>query len=137
MIKVVLDTSILISALGWKKGNPRKIFEGCLSSKYQLIESIDLIKEFLEVFQRDKFSFIAKEDKQEFITNLLKICYLIDPKTKINIIKEDTDDNIVLECAFEGKVNYIISGDPHLLKLKEFKGIKIVKPKEFLDIIGY
>src|SRR3989344_8522558 len=107
MIKVVLDTSILISALGWKKGNPRKIFEGCLSSKYQLIESMDLIKEFLEVFQRDKFSFIVEEDKQEFITNLLKICYLVDPKTKINVIQDDPDDNIILECAFEGKAKRV------------------------------
>lgn len=135
MIRVVLDTSILISALGWKKGNPRKIFEGCLSGEYQLIESMDLIKEFLEVFQRDKFSFIAGEDKQEFITNLLKICYLVDPKIKIEIIHDDPDDNIVLECASKGKASYIISGDLHLLKLKEFKGIKIVKPNEFLNIV--
>ena len=96
---------------------------------------MDLIKEFLEVFKRDKFSFIAEEDKQEFITHLLKVCYLIDPKTKINVIQDDPDDNIVLECAFEGKADYIISGDPHLLKLKEFKGIKIVKPNEFLNIV--
>ena len=44
-------------------------------------------------------------------------------------------DNIVLETALEGKADYIISGDGHLLKLKEFKGTKIVNSKEFLDLI--
>ena len=135
MIRLVLDTSTLISALGWKKGNPRKIFEDCLSGKYQLIESIDLINEFLKVFNRDKFSFISKEDKQEFIVRLFEICNLVEPKTKLNIIEDDPEDNIVLECALEGNANYIISSDPHVLKLKEFKGIKIVNPKEFLDLI--
>jgi len=134
MIRLVLDTSTLISALGWKKGNPRKIFEDCLSGKYQLIESIDLINEFLKVFNRDKFSFISKEDKQEFIVRLFEICNLVEPKTKLNIIEDDPEDNIVLECALEGNANYIISSDPHVLKLKEFKGIKIVNPKEFLDL---
>src|SRR3989344_5360634 len=124
MIRLVLDTSTLISALGWKKGNPRKIFEDCLSGKYQLIESIDLINEFLKVFNRDKFSFISKEDKQEFIVRLFEICNLVEPKTKLNIIEDDPEDNIVLECALEGNANYIISSDPHVLKLKEFKGIK-------------
>ena len=135
MIRLVLDTSTLISALGWKKGNPRKIFEDCLSGKYQLIESIDLINEFLKVFNRDKFSFISKEDKQEFIVRLFEICNLVEPKTKLNIIEDDPEDNIVLECALEGNANYIISSDPHVLKLKEFKGIKIVNPKEFLDLL--
>lgn len=133
MIRLVLDTNILISALGWKEGNPRKIFEGCLFGKYRLIESMDLIREFLDVFERDKFSFISEEDKQEFIVQLFEICDLIETKTKINIIEDDPKDNIVLECAYDGKAEYIVSGDPHLLKLKEFKGIKIITPKNFLD----
>jgi len=134
MIRLVLDTNVLISALGWKDGNPRKIFEGCISGKYQLIESIDLIREFLDVFNRNKFSFISKEDKQEFVFQLLEMCELIETRTKIKAIKEDPNDNVVLECALDGKAKYIISGDPHLLNLKEFKGIKILKASDFLDL---
>ena len=47
MTKIVLDTNTLISAIGWNKGKPRKIFEGCLSGGYNLAESPDLVKEFL------------------------------------------------------------------------------------------
>ena len=42
------------------------------------------------------------------------------------------DDNMVINCAVEGNVDYVVTQDEHLLKIKEFKGIKIVKPEEFL-----
>lgn len=50
------------------------------------------------------------------------------------IVEDDPDDNKIIECAVEGDVDYVISYNKHLLKLKEFKGIKIVKPEEFLRI---
>jgi len=59
MIKVVLDTNELISAIGWKDGKPRKILDKCIEGKYILLESVDLLKEFLKVIQRRKFSFIS------------------------------------------------------------------------------
>jgi len=135
MVNIVLDTNALISALGWKKGNPRRIFEKCLFGEYRLVESRNLIEEFTSVMKRPKFDFISEEEKQEFLIHLLQMCDLVEPKTQIEAIKEDPKDNIVLECAVEGKADFIISGDPHLLKLKEFKGIKILNPKEFLNII--
>ena len=135
MIKVVLDTNNLISALGWKEGNSRKILELCIFGKHKLIESADLIKEFISVISRPKFNFINEEEKNQFLVFLLQISTLVEPKIKLNVIKDDPKDDIVIECAVEGKVDYIISGDQHLLKLKEFKGIKIVTAKDFLEII--
>ena len=136
MTKIVLDTNNLISAIGWKKGNPRKIFEDCLFGKHNLIESPDLLREFLKVIKRPKFSFIYEEEIQTFVLNLLQMSELVEPKNKIGIIKIDPSDNIVLECAVEGKADYIISGDEHLLKLKEFRGIRIVTAAEFLKLMG-
>jgi predicted nucleic acid-binding protein len=43
---------------------------------------------------------------------------------------------MVLECAVEGEADYIISGDRHLLSLKEYKGIKILIAKEFVELIN-
>ena len=57
------------------------------------------------------------------------------PKTKFDIVKEDQYDNKFLEAAFEGDCDYLVSQDNHLLKLKEFKGIKIMSPKEFLELV--
>ena len=52
------------------------------------------------------------------------------------VIKEDRPDNKFLACAIAAQASFIISGDKHLLKLKEFQGIPIVSPREFLKIIG-
>jgi putative PIN family toxin of toxin-antitoxin system len=61
---------------------------------------------------------------------------LVHPKNKISIIKEKDDDNRILECAIEGGVQYLISGDrKHLLPLIEYKGTKILSPAEFLKLL--
>ncbi len=70
-----------------------------------------------------------------FEEELLRVATLVVPSKKIDIIKEDPDDNKVLECAIEGNVDYIISGDRHLLKLKEYSGIRIVRASWLLKIV--
>ncbi len=50
------------------------------------------------------------------------------------MIDEDPEDDKILECAFDSGVDYIISGDSHLLDLKDFKGIEILSPDEFLEV---
>jgi len=57
------------------------------------------------------------------------------PRKSLNIVR-DKKDNHVLECAVEGECEYIVSGDKDLLVLKEFQGIKIVTPREFVRILG-
>ncbi|MCK4491634.1 MAG: putative toxin-antitoxin system toxin component, PIN family [Candidatus Altiarchaeales archaeon] len=52
----------------------------------------------------------------------------------MNVIKEDSEDNRVIECALESKADYIISGDRHLLTMRRYKGIKILNAKRFLGI---
>lgn len=60
---------------------------------------------------------------------------LIEPKQKVDIIKDDSDDNKVVACATESSSQYIITYDKHLLKLKEYKEIKIITPEELVKIL--
>ncbi len=60
---------------------------------------------------------------------------IVIPSRKIHLVKEDPDDDKIIECAVEGKAGFIITNDNHLLKLKEFEGIKIIKPKDFLLLV--
>jgi hypothetical protein len=69
-----------------------------------LIESTDLLKEFLEVISRPKFSFVTEEQKSEFVTRLISHCEIVEPKRKLNIVKQDPADNKVLECAMGGEI---------------------------------
>jgi len=70
------------------------------------------------------------------VEKIISISKIVEPLEKINIIKEDPDDNKILECAKSGKVDFIVSSDNHLLKLKEFENIKIITPTTFIDIIN-
>lgn len=57
------------------------------------------------------------------------------PKEKLSVIEKDPEDNRVLECAQESKADYIVSGDVHLLGIKEYAGTKILTPNEFLELL--
>ena len=131
-MKVVLDTNILISALGWL-GNSRWIIGQIIDKKLNLAISLDILDEFHGVAARLKFEF-SEEEITDFIDSIMEVAELVVPVEKLEIIKDDPSDNKILECAIEARVDYIISGDRHLLKLKEFKGIKIVTAAQFLTI---
>ena len=120
MHKIVFDTNTLVSAVGWK-GAPRKVFDLCIDNKLKIISSNELIDEFIEVIFRPKFNFIKEDVKLTIIRAIISISDIVDPKIELNIIKDDVKDNKFLGCALEGNAKFIISGDSHLVRLKEFK----------------
>ena len=61
---------------------------------------------------------------------VLQFLTLVNPIKRIEIVKEDPEDNKIIECALESGAGYILSYDKHLLNLREFKGIKIIRPEE-------
>lgn len=56
-------------------------------------------------------------------------------KSGFKAVKEDPDDDIIVRAAYDGKADYIVSGDRHLLALKEYKGIKILTIDEMLNVL--
>ncbi|MBI3385330.1 putative toxin-antitoxin system toxin component, PIN family [Candidatus Gottesmanbacteria bacterium] len=133
MKKIVLDTNIYISALHFPQSITRKLFDSPRDSSFELVISKEIISELLGVLGI-KFEYTS--EKLDLLEELLQsFCEIIEPKKRVRIIKDDPADNKILECAWEGKADIIISGDKHLLKIKTFKGIKIMTPKEFQENI--
>lgn len=134
-MRLVVDTNIMISALGWKGVEyslMKQIFEG----KGELFFSAEILSEFQRVARRPKLGF-SQDEIEEFVVALLETGTLVVPEIKVDVIKVDPSDNIFLECAQEAKADFLVSGDIHLLRLKEFGGIKIVRAKKALeDMIG-
>ena len=114
--RIILDTNILISALGWK-GNPRMIFDRIIAGEFELILSYKQLNELLRVLNYPKFRF-TDEQKDRFVSILLEVATLVKTESEINVIKEDPSDNIILEPANEMKIDYIVSGNDHLLNLR-------------------
>lgn len=131
-LKVTFDTNIYISAIIFG-GNPRACLELAKKNQIELYTSREILFELSQKL-KEKFGW-QDGDIVEVIEGLAKFVKVVRPKTRISIIKKDPSDNKILECAFEGKVDFIISGDvKHILSLKKFGKIKIVMAKEFLDI---
>ena len=135
MLRVVLDTNVLISAIGWR-GNPRKVLTLCIEGKLNLIRTQETSKELERVFQRPKFNFISMEKKRELLQYLTLISIKVTPEENVEVIRKDPEDNKFLDCAVAGKADYIVTGDRHLLELKEHEGIKIVTPSELLNVLS-
>jgi putative PIN family toxin of toxin-antitoxin system len=130
MTRVVLDTNIYISALMFG-GLPGVLLDLGLMQAFRLVISPALLDE-LEDKLRVKFGVLA-QDAAAIRVKLQSAGDLIDPAIVLNVVTDDPDDNRVLECAVAGQADYIVSGDRHLLKLKEHAGIPILTTREFLD----
>ena len=63
------------------------------------------------------------------------LCDLVSPKLLLNAVPNNSDDNKFIECAVEGEAEYIVSRDKHLLRIREYKGIRIIDDGEFIAII--
>jgi putative PIN family toxin of toxin-antitoxin system len=91
-----------------------------------------VVSEYFEVLNRSKFGL-----KQETIDRIINYIYqfseFVVPEEKIRFIADDPKDDKFLEAAIAGKVDFILSGDKHLLDLKEFRSIPIITGREFLD----
>lgn len=135
MKKVVLDTNTIISGIFWD-GNEARVIEEAENKKVQLFISTKLLQELEGVLKREKFTrkLEGKESTvEQAVAKIALIAILIEPAKKINIIKDDPDDNLVLECAVTARADLIISGDKHLLKLQRYSGIDIMSARDFLS----
>ena len=131
MLRVVLDTNVLISAVLFG-GKPRQVLEKAIRGEIRLCISEPILEELKGVLQRPKFGYSA-EMIQVILTELAAISDFVEAAKSINIVLEDSQDNRILECAVEAKANYIVTGDSHLLKLSRYQNIEILNAVAFLE----
>ncbi len=133
-IAVVMDTNVVVSAAISKDGNPATIFEMLLLGEIQNYTTQKIIDEIKEVLQRPRIKKILNDaDCQFIISTFEKFSEKVDNVPEIKVISEDPDDDKFLACATGAGATYIISGDEHLQRLKQFQDITIVSPAEFLE----
>lgn len=134
-MKITIDTNVLISSTFWF-GDSNKILEKVENQEVELVLSREIIEEFSKVLEYKEIKDKIKNKNLEMkrtIEKIISLSTLVEPTSKFNVIKDDPSDNIILECAVEGKVDFMVTQDKDLLRLKEFKGIRIITPEEFLD----
>lgn len=129
--RLVLDTNVLVSALGWE-GPERRLYRACLSGALHLCSSMPLLDELIRVMSYPKLGF-SVQDQQAMIQDILRIGYFPSDLPAVQVIREDPADDRVLACALACGADWIVTGDDHLLRLETFRGIPILRAAVLLQ----
>src|SRR4030066_2426023 len=111
MVRVVIDTNVLVSALTYN-GKPRRLVLKLLEA-HTLILSSKMLAELADVLTRDEFR-IKNSQVDRFLSSLVRACKIVPDNPRFKVVSEDPDDDVVLNTAYTGKADYIVTGDNHL-----------------------
>jgi len=129
---VVIDPNVLVSGLAFP-GRPREVLDLVWKGDLEAYISPFIFME-LERTLAKAFGW-GKEQIDLVLAKIASKTVLIHPEIRLSVVKGKDDDNRILECAVEAKASYLISGDKkHLLPLKQYQGIRILPPGEFLGL---
>ena len=133
MQKIILDTNVIVSSL-IQKNYPYLIVDHCIEGNAIICLSNPILQEYLEVLGRPKFARFAdfKTNADFLIARLSEMSETYEPTTKLKII-EDEPDNRLLELAQISKADFIITGNTNDFTMENYKGTKIVTPKEYWE----
>ena len=135
-VKVVIDTNVLVSAVISKDSSPADVVRLAILGEIENYTSEDTLAEVERILNSEKvLQRIRREHKDDIIRIYRLISIKVSPKIRVNVIKRDPSDNKFLEAALEAKADFIITGDHHLLELREFRGVKILSPSDFLKLL--
>lgn len=136
-MRVVLDTNVVVSGFLWG-GVPRQLLQAAREQKLQLYTSTPLLLELTDILGRAKFArklAAAQLSVDQLVERYALLTTVVHPAVIAPTILDDPDDDQVLACALAAKAELIVSGDRHLLDLKEHRGIRIVKVVEAVKAV--
>lgn len=128
-MKVVFDTNVYISAFLVPSSQGEEAFRLAHLGRFDLYTSVPILTETANVF-RTKFH-QPEQDIQAALKLISRTARIFQPTTKISVLR-DLPDNRILECAAAAQADLVVSGDRHMLKLKEFQETRIVHLADFL-----
>ncbi len=133
MLRLVIDTNVVISALLKPESNPALIMSLVLRGNCTLCVSEKIFAEYEEVSGRGKFKKLDQASVRKFLLTLGKRALWVVPTVTVGGVTQDPDDNAFLECALESKADFLIAGNIHHFPEKKFHRTSIVTPGEFVS----
>ena len=130
-MRAVIDTNVLISAIFWT-GSPKRLLNRVRRGEVTFVTSRVLLDELKEILVRpDKPFKLTEEEADRVVKAMQNVAEVVETQSQVRVCR-DEKDNKVLECAVDGRAEWIITGDAHLLELQSFKNVRIVTVAEFL-----
>jgi putative PIN family toxin of toxin-antitoxin system len=130
-LTVVFDTNILFSGTGWR-GSPFYCLKLAREQKVSLVLCREILTEYHSKLQT-KLG-MSESQATRAAAEILSFSSMVEISNALHVISDDPDDDKVLKCAVIGNASHIVSGDHHLLDIKEYKKIQIVPASYFLEL---
>ena len=130
--KVTADTNVYISALSFG-GIPERILQLARAGALDLAISDVILLEIERVLAL-KFHW-ASAPLRDALLEIATYTTRVQPIERLDIVTADPSDNRILECAIEAHSEYIVTGDSHLLRVGDYRGISILRPSDLLELL--
>jgi hypothetical protein len=105
---------------------------------FELVVSLPIIEEIRRVLNYPRLSKLHKKSPKEidqFLEELELLSYLAPGQLSLSVVKSDPTDDKYIAAAIEGEAQFIVTGDSHLLKIREYRGVFIVTAREFMEAL--
>jgi hypothetical protein len=138
VLRVVLDTNVIVSGLIHPDGCPGRILGGLLDGAFTLVLSPPLVDGLRRILRRPRTRKYIRLSEDELNGRLAQLETIGDPtegELDVQVSLRDPDDIIVLIAAVEGGADCIVTGDDDLLELAEYEGVAIITPQAFLEFL--
>ncbi|HOI95705.1 MAG TPA: putative toxin-antitoxin system toxin component, PIN family [Syntrophobacter fumaroxidans] len=136
MLKIVLDTNVLVSALLKADTPPELIVSLIGQSLVTLCVSKPIVAEYREVLSRRKFRKLDRAKVKKLLSRLESRAQWVTPRVPVEIIETDPEDNKFLECALESEADFLITGNTRHFPFEKFHHTRIVSPGEFIHFVA-
>ena len=133
---IVPDANILVSACINARGKPAELIRLGASDQLRLLTSAPIWDEMVPVLDRPnvcKHISIGDRQLKLWLADIASIMEWTPGKLRLKVVANDPDDDKVVACAIEGRANYIVTGDRHLLDIGSYKGIYMITVEKFLQ----
>jgi len=140
MLRIVIDTNVIVSSLISKKGAPAKLLDAWIGQQFDVVMSDGILDEvervLLEPYLKEKFN-ITEDRVAKLIQTFREDAILVSGDSDVHgEVPSDPSDEIFLAAALEGGADVVVSGDQDLLTIRTWRGIAILTPRQFLDHIN-
>ncbi len=132
-MRVVVDTNVLVSGIFFS-GPPHKILQAWRDKKVELVASAEILEEYQQAGRA-----LAQQYPDIEIDPILALitlnAELVEPVQLPEGLCSDPDDDKFIACALAARTRVIVSGDKALLKVSGYQGIRVLKPRDFVDAV--
>ena len=137
MLRAVLDANVYVSAYVRPEGPPGQIIERLLRDRaFELVLSAEIVEEVLQALAYPKVLKSARTKAEPYLwfEDVVMLAEFVTDQ-QIESVSTEPDDDKYIAAAIEGRASFIVSGDPDLLDIREHRGVRIVSPRAFVDLL--